>query len=243
MWAHFLTPVFLHESSRINRCQQHVNDRKWTRIARSLLESQLPLKIILFTRMCALHFFFLLVEPCAEFTCYSLLVLCHCHFPSRVNAQQWSPRKHQALHSIGSFRSFLLALFFVPTYHSQPSVTLLSVCRELQASDEKNLTSQLPCVFALVTASVWRTHVHVRIRQIDEENSTCRVPVAPSVDLNVRSFFKPVLACEVNEVFNDRLFIFSFLCESVETEMTQERDQKRHQKRDFETRTHKVSTV
>ena len=113
MWVHFLTPVFLHESSRINRCQQHVNDRKWTRIARSLLESQLPLKIIFFfKRMCALHFFFLIVEPCAEFTCYSPLVLCHSHFLSRVNAQQWSPRKDQALHSIGSFRPFLLALFF-----------------------------------------------------------------------------------------------------------------------------------
>ena len=93
-------------------------------------------------------FFFLIVKPCAEFTCYSPLVLCHSHFLSRVNAQQWSPRKDQALHSIGSFRPFLLALFFfVPTYHSQPSVTLLFVCRELQASDEKNLTSQLPCVW------------------------------------------------------------------------------------------------
>ena len=137
MWAHFLTPVFLHESSRINRCQQHVNDRKWTWIARSLLESQLPLKIILFKRMCAL-----IVEPCAEFTCYSPLVLCHSHFLSRVNAQQWSPRKDQALHSIGSFRPFLLALFFFflcqPTIHNRALHCCLCVAtRELQASDEK----------------------------------------------------------------------------------------------------------
>ena len=49
-------------------------------------------------------------------------------------------------------------------------------------------------------------------------------------------------AREVNEVFVDRLFFFSFFCESVETEMTQERDQKRHQKCDFETWT-RISTV
>ena len=46
-------------------------------------------------------------------TCYSPLGLCHSHFLPRVNAQQWSPRKDQALHSIGSFRPFLLALFFL----------------------------------------------------------------------------------------------------------------------------------
>ena len=94
---------------------------------------------------------------------------------------------------------FLLFFFFVPTYHSQPSVTLLSVCRELQASDEKNLTSQLPCVFAVVAASVWRTHVHVRRRQIHEQNRTRRVPVAPSVDLRFRSFsimIKPSLSSQ-----------------------------------------------
>ena len=52
-------------------------------------------------------------------------------------------------------------------------------------------------------------------------------------------------ACGVCEVFVDRLLFFSFFfCESVETEMTQERDQKRHQKRDFETRTRTpISTV
>ena len=61
--------------------------------------------------MCALHFFFI-VEPCAEFTCFPPLVLCHSHFLSWVNAQQWSPRKNQALPSIESFRPFLLALSF-----------------------------------------------------------------------------------------------------------------------------------
>ena len=71
-------------------------------------------------------------------------------FPSRVNARQWCTRKDQALHSIGSFRSFLLALFFfmLPTYHSR--ALRLSVCCELQAADEKNLTPQRQ-VFAVVT--------------------------------------------------------------------------------------------
>ena len=59
----------------------------------------------------------------------------------------------------------------------------------------------------------------------------------PSVDLHVRfrSFsIKPVESTRSSSIG----FSFSaFFGESVETEMTQERDQKRHQKRDFETRT------
>ena len=55
MQAHFLTPVVLHELSRIDRCQQHVSDWKWSRNGRSLLESQLPLEISLLKRMCALR--------------------------------------------------------------------------------------------------------------------------------------------------------------------------------------------
>ena len=38
-------------------------------------------------------------------------------------------------------------------------------------------------------------------------------------------------------------FLFELFCESVETEMRQERDQKRHEKRDFETWTRSISTV
>ena len=72
--------------------------------------------------------------------------------------------------------------------------------------------------------------------QIHEQNRTCRdwVPKrTPSIDLPFRSFsIKPSLP-RVDEVFVDRLFFFSlfFFCQSVETEMTQERDQKWHQKR------------
>ena len=71
------------------------------------------LSISFFSKKCVhCTFSFLIVKPCAEFTCSSPLVLCHSHFLSRVKAQQWSPRKDQALHSIGSFRPFLLALSF-----------------------------------------------------------------------------------------------------------------------------------
>ena len=62
-----------------------------------------------------------------------------------------------------------------------------------------------------------------------------------SLESTLSEFFPQ--ACRVHEVFVDRLFFFSFFCEFVETEMTQERDQKRHQKRDFETRTRSISTV
>ena len=60
----------------------------------------------------------------------------------------------------------------------------------------------------------------------------------PSVDLRFRSFsIKPVESARSSS-------IGFFFCESVETEMTQERDQKLHQKRDFETRTRTpISTV
>ena len=150
--------------------------------ALEVCSKELPLKISLFKECVHCTFFFLyMAEPCAEFTFYSPLVLCHSHFLSRVNAQKWSPRKDQALHWIASFRPFLLALFLfycLPTYHSQPSVTQLSVYRELQyAAWWKKSDSPASCVFAVVTVAVLRTHVWRR--QIHEQNHTRRVSVHP----------------------------------------------------------------
>ena len=180
-----------------------------------MLESQLPLKISLFKTMCALHFlFFFLVEPCAEFTCYLPLVLCHSHFLSRVNAHQWSPRKDQALHSIGSFRPFLHGRFFLlsflPTYHSQPSVTRLSVCRELQAVGEKILTPQRH-VFSQSSQYPFGE------RMLEEGKSTNRVVNAGFPYTLRRSTLSELFhqACRVNEVFVDQLFFFSFFFSRV----------------------------
>ena len=103
-------------------------------------------------RMCALPFFFFIVEPCAEFTCYSPLVLCH-SFSFSGQRSTVVPGHARTKHSspwIGSFRPFLLALFFFffscqLTIHSR--ALRLSVCCELQAADEKksdSLTSQYP---------------------------------------------------------------------------------------------------
>ena len=143
-----------------------------------------------------------------------------------LNAQQWSPRKDQALHSIGSFRPFLLALFFflLPTYHSQPSVTRLSVCRELQAADEKNRTPPRH-VFSQSSQYPFGE------RMFEEGKSTNRIAQDGFPYTLRRSMLSELFhqACGVNEVFVVRLFFFSFFCESVETEMTQERDQRRHQ--------------
>ena len=51
---------------------------------------------------------------------------------SRVNAQQWSPRKEQAPHCTPlnrEFSSLSSYSFFLPTYHSQSSVTVLCMSR------------------------------------------------------------------------------------------------------------------
>ena len=74
--------------------------------------------------------------------------LCHdIVFLSRVNAQQWCPHKDQALHSIGSFRPFLLALFFSFFFFSFCQLTIhsralrLSVCASFnKLLMKKNLT-------------------------------------------------------------------------------------------------------
>ena len=134
---------------------------------------------------------------------------CHCHFLSLVNARQWSPRKDQALHSIGSFRPFLLAFFFLfcqLTIHNR--ALRLSVCRELQAADEKNLTPQRH-VFSRPSQYMYPYGE----RTFEEGKSTNRIvhvgfPTSrtPSVDLRFRSF-------SINPVESTRssLIGFSFL--------------------------------
>ena len=165
-------------------------------------------------------------------------------FLSRVNARQWCPRKDQALHSIGSFHPFLLAVFFFSccqlTIHSR--ALRLSVCCELQAADEKNLTPQRQ-VFSRSSqhVSALRTHVWEGMRKSTKRIVHVRFPYTlRSLESTLSEFFYQ--AWRVYEVFVDRLFFFSLFCESVETEITQERDQKRHQKRDFETQTRSIST-
>ena len=97
-------------------------------------------------RMCSLPFFFI-VEPSAEFTCFRLSCFVIV-FLSRVNAQQWS-RATQGpstpVRESGVFVHFFLLFFFFffscqLTIHSR--ALRLSVCCELQAADEKNLTPQ-----------------------------------------------------------------------------------------------------
>ena len=136
------------------------------------------------------------------------------------------------------------SFFFVPTYHSQQSITLLSVCRELQAaSDGKKSDFPTAMCFrgrhSICLANACSCSKKANPRT-ESYTSGSRSPLRRSTLSPAELFHQ---ACRVNEVFVDRLFIFSFFCESAETEMTQERDQKRHQKRDFETRTRKVSTV
>ena len=60
-------------------------------------------------------------------------------FLSRVNAQQWPPRKDQALHSIGVFVHFFLLFFFanLPFTVERYRCLCVMVCCELQAADEK----------------------------------------------------------------------------------------------------------
>ena len=150
---------------------------KWNRNARSLLESQLPLKISLFKRMCALHFFFIfyfnIVEPCAEFTCSSPLVLgviyCVSFSGQRstvVPTQGQSTPLNREFSSISSC-SFLFCFFSFCQLIIHSQVLRLSVCCKLQAADEKKSDSPTPCVFAVVTdsLSVWRTHVWEGMRK------------------------------------------------------------------------------
>ena len=138
-----------------------------------------------FSKECVHCTFLYIVEPCAEFTCYSPLVLCHSHFLSRVNAQQWSPRtphtrtKHST--QSGVFVHFFLLFFFFPTCHSRPSATRLSVRRELQAADEK-IWLPTSCVFAVVTANACLKNLNPRTESYTSGSRT------PSVDLHFRSF-------------------------------------------------------
>ena len=85
---------------------------KFARISES--QMQLPLKISLKECVHCPFFFFFIVEPCAEFTCYSPLMLCH-SFSFSGQRSTVVPGHARTKHSspwIRSFRPFLLALFF-----------------------------------------------------------------------------------------------------------------------------------
>ena len=158
-------------------------------------------------------------------------------FGSTLNSGPHARTKHSA--QSGVFVHFFLLFFSCQlTIHSR--ALRMCLCRELQAADKKNLTPNVVCFRGR----------HSGERLFEEGNSTnrfvqirtCRVPVHSSIRRSTLSeFFHQ--ACWVYEVFVDRLFFqLFFFFESVETEITQECDQKRHQKRDFETRT-RISAV
>ena len=93
----------------------------------------------------ALFLFYFIGEPCAEFTCSSPLVLCviYCFSFSGqrstvVPTQGPSTPLNREFSSISSCSFFFFFSFCQLTIHSQ--ALRLSVCCELQAADEKNLT-------------------------------------------------------------------------------------------------------
>ena len=115
--------------------------------------------------VCIAHFFFI-VKPCAEFTCYSPLVLCH-SFSFSGQRSTVVPGHARTKHSspwIGSFRPFLLALFFLflflPTDHSQSSVTVVCVLRASSCWWKKIwLPNVTMCFRRRHSIRAWRTHV------------------------------------------------------------------------------------
>ena len=169
--------------------------------------------------MCALPFFFFcfIVEPCAEFTCYSPLVLCH-SFSFSGQRSTVVPGHARTKHSspwIGSFRPFLFALFFLflflPTDHSQSSVTVVCVLRASSCWWKKIWLPKQRHVFSpssqYTMVYAWRTHVWRR--QIHEQNRTRRFPVhLPHTGPTLSELFHQ--ACGVCEVFVDRLFFSAF---------------------------------
>ena len=104
---------------------------------------------------------FFIVEPCAEFTCYSPLVLCH-SFSFSGQCSTVDPTQGPSTPLSREFSSIILALFFcfffLPTNHSQSSVTVVCVLRASSCWWKKS-DSPTSCVFAVVTVSAWRTHV------------------------------------------------------------------------------------
>ena len=90
---------------------------------------------------------FFTVEPCAQFTCYSLLVLCHSFSFSGQRSTVVQGRA-RIKHSSPWIGSFLLPLFFflslfLPTDHSQSSITVVCVLRAPSACSKKEQGEQL----------------------------------------------------------------------------------------------------
>ena len=82
------------------------------------------------------------IEPFAEFACSSPLVLCH-SFSFSGQLKQWSPLQGPSTPLNGKFSSSSCSFFCQLTIHSQ--ALQLSVCREFQAADEKNLNPYVMC--------------------------------------------------------------------------------------------------
>ena len=184
--------------------------------------------------MCALPFFFFFNIQ-LNHAQSSLAIRLSCFvivFLSWVNAQQWSratqgpstPVREREFSSI-SCCSFFFFFFFLPTEHSQSSVTVVCV---LRASSYWWRKIWLPNVLCFRRPS---QYPHGE-RMFEEGKSTNRIVhvVFPYTfrrpALRFRSFsIKPVESARSSSIG----FSFSafFFCESVETEMTQERDQKR----------------
>ena len=159
---------------------------------------------------------------------------------STLNSGAHARTKHST--RSGVFVLFFLLFFFFSfcqlTIHSR--ALKLSVCASFKLLIKKS-DSPMSCVFAVVTVSAWRTYVWEGMRKCTKRIVHVRfLYTLRSLGSTLSKFF--FQACRVYEVCVDPLFFFSFFCESVEAEMTQERDQKRHQKRDFETRRRSVST-
>ena len=152
-----------------------------------------------FSKECVHCTFFFIVEPCAEFTCSSPLVLCHSY--SFSGQRSTVVPTHQALHSnresrfIHFFLLFFSFLFFCQLTIDSRALRL-SVCRELQASDEKYLTPQRH-VFSRSSQYPYGERMFEEgcLKKANPRSeSYTSGSRTPSVDLRFRSFsIKPVV--------------------------------------------------
>ena len=97
-------------------------------------------------------------------------------FLSRFNAQQWCPRKDQALNSIGSSVHFFLLFLFFLFFFSFCRLTIhcrtlrLPVCASFKLLMKKVWLPNVMCFCGRHGISAWRTHVWEGMR-----NSTKRI--------------------------------------------------------------------
>ena len=114
--------------------------------------------------------------------------LCHilCFFlGSTLNSGAHARTKHStqsgvSVHFFLLFFYLLFLVFFLPTHHSQSSVTVVCVC-ELQAADEKIWLANIMCFRGRhsISAYMHGERMFEKHAQIHAENRTCQVPVHP----------------------------------------------------------------